>query len=122
MTILQYKTHLEAATTGTFIFGFSWDVNLEHKNKYPIIRAYPQKWGISNRESFKIKQEFFIYNIGITKEDSWDVMIAIWNAYVAILDSHITVNKIDGIELFPLGQTVEQGQAIKIIADLTIWC
>lgn len=124
MTIAAYKLILETASTDfeSFLYGYSWDVNIKHKADYPVLRAYPVKWGLPRAESFKIDQEFWVYNINADMVTSWDEAIALWKKFAAKLTGNVTLNEVKDVELFPLGKTVEQGQAIKIIANVTIWC
>ena len=123
MTITNYKSYLAAAAGAkTFVYGYSWDVNVNHKAAYPIIRATPKDWGLPRGSSFKIKQEFVIYNINADAATSWDECISIWNTYKGLLNSQIVLDDVDSVDLLPLGETVENGQAIKIVANLTIWC
>jgi len=129
MTIQYYKTILETAALATsaetFVFGYSWDVNIKHKDSYPVFRAYPEKWSNVRADKFVIKQEFWIYNIDANKDNvaSWDTMIAIWEDFKTKLTGNVRANAVaDSIDLYQMGQTVENGQAIKIVTDLTIWC
>lgn len=124
MTILTYSTALETAASPfeTFKYGYSWEINLNHKEAYPVLRAYPEKWGLPRTESFKLDQEFWIYNIAADIVTSWDEALVLWAAFAANLPTNISLNQVNSVDLYPLGKTVEYGQAIKIVANLTIWC
>ncbi len=124
ITVTNYRDILNTATPAgsTFLHGYAEQVNL--KQTFPLIRAYPLNWINPDKEGEQIiEQQFFIYTKGTDNEASWDSALSVWSAFKTNVNSTTKVNILGDpkIKLYDIGRHVQDIQVIEITVKVTIW-
>ena len=131
----KLNTHATTAGAANYLWGWIDEVNSfiqDKATKFPILVVQPVNWGINPRglSGFEIDLKFQIYKNNdpdgaIERSTTFDEMIVIAKAFIVAIntDDNLSVtSKFINIQLFDVGQIVEQALMIAIDTKLTIIC